>query len=63
MPGTARCRWRWHVAIVGAAEEVLTTHKGLKGKELSAYLDTYFEKAWGHFDVNQTGEIEVIKMP
>ena len=43
-----------------AAAEVLATHKGLTG---SAYLDTYFDKAFGHFDVNRTGEIEVIKMP
>merc|ERR1719446_2034324 len=33
------------------------------GDELTAYLNTYFSKAWGHFDVNQTGYIEVIKMP
>ena len=46
-----------------AASEVLGTHKGLSGGALSSYLDTYFEKAWGHFDVNLTGTIEVIKMP
>merc|ERR1711934_650337 len=48
---------------LGAAKEVLNTHKGLSGDALSAYLDTYFAKAWAHFDVNQTGSIEVIKMP
>ena len=48
---------------MAAAKEVLNTHKGLSGDLLSAYLDTYFGKAWAHFDVNQTGEIEVIKMP
>merc|ERR1712167_112378 len=46
-----------------AASEVLCTHKGLCGGSLQAYLDTYFAKAWGHFDVNRTGEIEVIKSP
>jgi len=46
-----------------AASEVLATHKGLKGDALEKYLGTYFAKAWGHFDVNRTGTIEVIKMP
>merc|ERR1719263_1256568 len=46
-----------------AASEVLATHKGLTGGKLQEYLDTYFAKAWGHFDVNRTGEIEVIKSP
>merc|ERR1712167_327196 len=46
-----------------AASEVLCTHKGLCGGNLQSYLDTYFAKAWGHFDVNRTGEIEVIKSP
>lgn len=46
-----------------AAREVLGTHKGLGGDALDKYLGTFFEKAWGHFDVNQTGWIEVIKMP
>ena len=46
-----------------AASEVLETHKGLKGDDLSLYLETYFKKAWGHFDVNRTGFVEVIKMP
>merc|ERR1719498_1287321 len=48
---------------LAASKEVLNTHKGLAGDALSAYLDTYFAKAWAHFDVNQTGSIEVIKMP
>merc|ERR1711907_512606 len=46
-----------------AASEVLCTHKGLCGGALESYLGTYFAKAWGHFDVNRTGEIEVIKSP
>ena len=46
-----------------AAQEVLATHKNLKGPELSKYMDTYWGKAWGHFDVNRVGSIEVIKAP
>ena len=46
-----------------AAEKVLASHKGLSGAALETYLKTYFDKAWGHFDVNRTGIIEVIKMP
>ena len=46
-----------------ASAEVLATHKGLKGDALKAYMDTYFAKAWGHFDVNRINEIEVQKMP
>ena len=46
-----------------AASEVLCTHKGLCGAALETYLGTYFAKSWGHFDVNKTGEIEVIKSP
>ena len=50
-------------ATRAAASEVLATHKGLSGAALKSYLDTYFAKAWAHFDVNQTGRIEVIKAP
>mmetsp|Transcript_18506 Transcript_18506/g.31679 ORF Transcript_18506/g.31679 Transcript_18506/m.31679 type:complete len:215 (-) Transcript_18506:113-757(-) len=46
-----------------ASAEVLATHKGLTGAALKTYLDTYFPKAWKHFDVNQGGKVEVIKMP
>ena len=55
--------WMSKSSTLAAAKEVLATHKGLTGGALTKYLDTYFEKAWGHFDVNQTGHIEVIKMP
>ena len=55
--------WMNQAAANAAAKEVLTTHKGLTGKLLDDYITTYFGKAWGHFDVNQTGFIEVIKMP
>jgi hypothetical protein len=46
-----------------AATEVLRTHRNLAGKELAAYLTTYFPRTWAHFDVNRSGKIEVIKMP
>merc|ERR1712070_321297 len=49
--------------MMAAAREVLATHKGLTGDALKTYLDTYFAKAWGHFDVNKSGSIEVIKAP
>ena len=55
--------WMNHATTLAAAKEVLGTHKGLSGKLLDDYVNTYFEKAWGHFDVNQTGFVEVIKMP
>ena len=41
--------------------EVLATHKKLAGPAVGAYLDTYFDKAWGHFDVNRVGAIEAQK--
>ena len=55
--------WMTQSTTLSAAKEVLATHKGLSGDTLSAYLDTYFQKAWDHFDVNAKGEVEVIKMP
>ena len=44
-----------------AAVEILGTHKGLTGANAEAYLATYWNKAWGHFDVNQTGSIAVYR--
>jgi hypothetical protein len=55
--------WMDEFAAKAAAQEVLCTHKAICGADLTTYLDTYFSKAWGHFDVNRTGYIEVIKMP
>lgn len=55
--------WMNQASTLAAAREVLATHKGLSGKMLDDYIKTYFGKAWGHFDVNQTGFVEVIKMP
>merc|ERR1719327_1745619 len=46
-----------------AATEVIGTHKGLTGAAATAYLDTYWAKAWGHFDVNRTGKISVARSP
>merc|ERR1719326_1597048 len=45
------------------ATEVLGTHKGLTGANLKNYMDTYWAKAWGHFDVNKSGSIEAIRAP
>merc|ERR1711934_312981 len=55
--------WMTQSGTLAASKEVLNTHKGLSGDALAAYLDTYFAKAWAHFDVNQGGKIEVIKSP
>ena len=44
-----------------AAKETLATNKGLTGAALDTYLGTYFDKAWSHFDVNQTGAISVYR--
>jgi hypothetical protein len=52
--------WMSEATAEAAAKEVLGTHKGLKGDELEKYLDTYWGKTWGHFDVNKSGHIEVI---
>jgi len=55
--------WLDEAGAKAAAREVLATHKGLKGAALNTYLNTYWKKAWGHFDVNLVGKIEVIKAP
>ena len=47
--------WMNKALTKAAAREVLATHKGLKGAKLDAYLKKYFDKAWGHFDVNRVG--------
>ena len=46
---------------VAAATEILSTHKKMDGGAIAAYLATYFDKAWGHFDVNKTGSIAVYR--
>ena len=50
-------------ATRAAASEVLITNAKMNPKDVPGYLNTYFAKAWGHFDVNRTGRVEVIKMP
>ena len=45
-----------------AAQEVLQTHLGLRGNELKAYLDKYFEKAWRHFDITHVGWLDCERM-
>ena len=55
--------WLDEAGTRAAAGEVLETHRGLKGEAKAGYLNTYFGKAWGHFDVNRSGKIEVIKLP
>ena len=55
--------WMDEAAANAASREVLCTHKAICGADLDTYMSTYFQKAWGHFDVNRTGYIEVIKMP
>jgi len=55
--------WFDEFAAKAAASEVLCTHKAICGADLATYLGSYFSKAWGHFDVNRTGYIEVTKMP
>jgi hypothetical protein len=55
--------WMTEATATAAAQEVLATHKGLKGEELNKYLDTYLAKSWAHFDVNKSGKIEATKMP
>jgi hypothetical protein len=55
--------WMNESATRAASSEVLGTHKGLSGDALKSYLDTYFGKAWAHFDVNKSGMVEVLKMP
>jgi hypothetical protein len=55
--------WMNESTTRAASGEVLKTHKGLSGDALKSYLDTYFGKAWAHFDVNKGGVVEVIKMP
>ena len=45
------------------AQEVLATHKGIRGAAFTAYMNQYWAKAWGHFDVNRTGKIPILYTP
>jgi hypothetical protein len=55
--------WMDEAATRAAASEVLETNCNMKGSSKGEWLKTYFGKAWGHFDVNRSGKVEVIKMP
>lgn len=55
--------WMDEAATRAASREVLETNCHISGKERDDWLNTYFTKAWNHFDVNRTGKVEVIKMP
>ena len=55
--------WMNAAGARAVSQEVLASHKGLSGAALKTYLDTYFDKAWAHFDVNKSGTIEAVKMP
>ena len=55
--------WIDEAGARAAAKEVLKTNAKMNSAAIPGYLNTYFGKAWGHFDVNRTGKIEVIKMP
>ena len=55
--------WLTESATRAAAAEVLATNAHMAAAAIPGYLNTYFAKAWGHFDVNRTGKVEVIKMP
>ena len=45
-----------------AAQEVVETHLGLKGKAREDYLDKYLDKTWDHFDTAGDGKIETERM-
>ena len=55
--------WIDEAGARAASQEVLVTNKKMNPADVPAYLEKYFAKAWGHFDVNRSGKIEVIKMP
>ena len=55
--------WMDESGARAAAAEIVETNCKKTGAAKQKWLDTYFNKAWGHFDVNRTGKIEVIKMP
>jgi hypothetical protein len=55
--------WMDEASTRAAASEVLETNCKMTGAAKAEWLKTYFSKAWGHFDVNRSGKVEVIKMP
>merc|ERR1719329_1393859 len=55
--------WMDESGARAAASEILETNCKKTGAVKQKWIDAYFNKAWGHFDVNRSGKIEVIKMP
>ncbi len=55
--------WMDEPSTRAAAREVLETNCRVAGKSREDWVNTYFGKAWAHFDVNRSGKVEVIKMP
>lgn len=55
--------WMDEAGTRAASAEVLATNVHMDAAAIGPYLEKYFAKAWGHFDVNRTGKVEVIKMP
>jgi hypothetical protein len=55
--------WMDEAATRAAAAEVLETNCKMAGAGKTEWLNTYFGKAWNHFDVNRSGKVEVSKMP
>ena len=55
--------WMDEAGTRAAAREVLETNCKISGKARDDWMNTYFTKAWNHFDVNRGGKVEVIKMP
>jgi hypothetical protein len=55
--------WIDEAGARAAAREVLETNCRVAGGARDSWLNTYFGRAWAHFDVNRSGKVEVIKMP
>ena len=55
--------WLDEAGARAAAHETLETNCKIVGKAREDWLNTYFKKAWNHFDVNRVGKIEAVKMP
>ena len=54
--------WMDRSAASSAAMEVMANNLKWSSEKISDQIATYFEKAWGHFDVNKTGYIKADRM-
>ena len=54
--------WMNKATASAAATEVLTNNLKWDAAKVNEQLNTYFEKAWAHFDVNQIGRIKAVEM-